>query len=494
MAFQSRSRNNSKYDNDSVIFVEKKIFMDERHNPSMDADQKSLSKDFISALRELQNHFFLVIVEEAGDESPSDNDSLDSLLLESGLEISTIPMDEPLLDHVSTLEVIEQFSHNNGIPSERRYLMQTGLKVSFSSEQAHHETGTFLPGPLTLCFHNYGDMTSWIISHPSPYQHLHKALLSGAKIIAKGGLVAFPTETVYGLGADATNPSAVEKIFAAKKRPFYDPLIVHVSDQQQMLPLITELPEKAEALMAQFWPGPLTIVLPKSSLVPAIVTAGYPSVAIRMPSNPLALELIRLSGKPIAAPSANLFGCTSPTTAHHVQEQLEGSYDAIIDGGGCIVGIESTVISFLGKTPRILRPGGIDQKAIESCIGKVLSEHQEAKDELSMSPGMLPSHYATSTPLRIVEDLNDYASRTDVGVLVFGKSEQVFSGPVEYLSLSADPAEAAKRLYQTMRKLDSLSLSLLVVKLLPETGIGIAVNNRLMKAAGSPSITSNKEY
>jgi L-threonylcarbamoyladenylate synthase len=277
----------------------------------------------------------------------------------------------------------------------------------------------------------------------------------------------------------------VEDIFKAKKRPFYDPLIVHVSDRDQMLQLVTSLPAKAEELIARFWPGPLTIVLPKSPLVPAIVTAGSPSVAVRMPSNPIALELIRLSGKPIAAPSANRFGCTSPTTAKHVHDQLGGTYDVMIDGGACIVGIESTVISFLGETPRILRPGGIDQQAIESCIGKVLSDQQDNPEESSTSPGMLPSHYATATPLRIVEDLSDYASRSDVGVLLFGKSEQVFMGPVEYLSLSSDTAEAAKRLYQAMRKLDSLSLSLLVVELLPESGIGIAVNNRLKKAANN---------
>lgn len=413
--------------------------------------------------------------------------------MECGIEISftskeMVSIGDPFIDHSSILEVIEQFSQINSIPPERRYLMQSGLKVSFFSELSHHGTETFLPKTLTFSFHNYSDLVSWILLHPKPSHNLLKTLLAGAKIIQEGGLVAFPTETVYGLGADATNQCAVEKIFTAKKRPLYDPLIVHVSNRDQMLLLVTELPKKAEMLITQFWPGPLTIVLPKSSLVPEIVTSGYPSVAIRMPSNPLALELIRLSQKPIAAPSANRFGYTSPTTAKHVVEQLEGEYDVIIDGGGCVVGIESTVISFLGEMPRILRPGGIDQKAIESCIGKVLLGQQETNEDTSTSPGMLPSHYATSTPLQIVEDFNDYTTRRDVGVLCFGKSEHVFVGPVEYLSPSANPAEAAKRLYQAMRKLDSLSLSLLVVKLLPETGIGIAVNNRLMKAAGSPSV------
>ncbi len=462
--------------------------MDEFHTTSMLTHQKSLSKDLLSALHELQHHVSLVIVQDVKNEDISRDDYLNSLLQKSGVEISSTlnTIDESLLDHTSIEGVIEQFSQHNSIPTERRYLIHAGLKVSFFSNQLSHDSESFLPKTLTFTFHNYSNLVSWILSHPTPYQDMLTSVSSGAKIIQEGGLVAFPTETVYGLGADATNPSAVENIFTAKKRPLYDPLIVHVSHRDQMLQLVTELPQKAETLIENFWPGPLTIVLPKSSLVPAIVTAGHSSVAIRMPSNPLALELIRLSRKPIAAPSANRFGYTSPTTARHVQEQLEGAYDTIIDGGGCVVGIESTVISFLGETPIILRPGGIDQDAIESHIGKVLSIQHNTSEEKSTSPGMLPSHYATSTPLRIVENFDDYAFRDDVGILLFGKSEQVFAGPEEYLSLSSDVSEAATRLYQAMRKLDNLSLSLLVVKLLPETGIGIAVNNRLIKAAGTP--------
>lgn len=494
MAIQHRACTTDNDDKGSVIFLEKKILLDESYRSGMNADHKSLNKEVVSALLEVQDQFLLVILEPSND-TPTLDDHVHALLLESGIHLfATLQgMGDSLVDQDSTRDCIEQFSQSNGIPAERRYLMHAGLKVTCFPRRTQPVTGTFLSEPLTLSFHTYADMVSWILTHPNAYQNLLNALHSAAELLKQGGLVAFPTETVYGLGADATNPSAVEKIFAAKKRPFFDPLIVHVSNREQMLPLVTELPKKAEMLMDQFWPGPLTIVLPKSSLVPAIVTAGFPSVAIRMPSNPLALELIRLSGKPIAAPSANLFGCTSPTTARHVVEQLQGSYDAIIDGGGCTVGIESTVITFLGETPRILRPGGIDQKAIESCIGKVLSEQQESTDDVSTSPGMLPSHYATATKLLIVEDLCDYASRPDVGVLLFGQSEQVFLGPVEYLSLGSDPSEAAKRLYQAMRRLDSLSLSLLVVKLLPETGIGVAVNNRLMKAAGSPSLGTRKE-
>ena len=497
MALQNGNRNDKDYSDRPVIFLEKKTLTEEIFASDRRVDQRRLAKDFVSALLELKTHHHLVIVEETGISEPSTDDRLNTLLVESGIDLSNTSehrtgKDKSTLVGYSTVTQIEEFSLRHGIPAERRLLIQAGTKVSIFSDQKDLGTGTFLPEMLALCFHTYNDLVSWILSHPTPYKNLLEGIRAGAEVIREGALVVLPTETVYGLGADATNPAAVEKIFTAKKRPFYDPLIVHVSDTKQMLPLVTEFSEKAKALTTHFWPGPLTIVLPKSSLVPSIVTAGSPSVAIRMPSNPLALELIRLSGRPIAAPSANLFGCTSPTTARHVQQQLGGTYDAIIDGGACIVGIESTVISFLGETPRILRPGGIDQHAIEACIGKVLSDRQDIPEDSTTSPGMLPSHYATATPLRIVEDPSDYASRIDVGVLLFGKCEEDFLGPVEYLSPSSDPAEAAKRLYQAMRNLDSLSLALIVVKLLPETGIGIAVNNRLRKAANNFSGASEK--
>lgn len=490
MASQNGNRKDKDYSDRPVIFIEKKTLTEELFPSTIHANHQGLAKDLVSALHVLSNQHDLVIVEEGEISGHYTDNRLNPFLLESGIDFSVTSgiltgEGNSSPSENATFTQIEEFSLHHGIPAERRLLIQAGSKVTIFSDLQDLGTGTLLPETLTMCFHTYGDLASWILSHPSPYKNLIEGIHAGAEILREGGLVVLPTETVYGLGADATNPTAVEKIFSAKKRPFFDPLIVHVSDTKQMLPLVTEFPVKAQALTTHFWPGPLTIVLPKSSSVPSIVTAGSPSVAIRMPSNPLALELIRLSERPIAAPSANLFGCTSPTTARHVQQQLGGTYDAIIDGGACIVGIESTVISFLGEIPKILRPGGIDQKAIEACIGKVLSDRQESPEDSTSSPGLLPSHYATSTPLRIVEDPNEYASRSDVGVLLFGKTTEEFLGPVEYLSLSSDPAEAAKRLYQAMRKLDGLSLSLIVVKLLPETGIGIAVNNRLRKAANN---------
>ena len=192
-----------------------------------------------------------------------------------------------------------------------------------------------------------------------------------AKIIRKGGIVAFPTETVYGLGADAFNALAVARIFEVKGRPYFDPLIVHVANPADVEKLVKEIPPSAKKLMERFWPGPLTVVLLKVNNIPDIVTAGLRTVAIRMPNHPMALSLIKESRCPIAAPSANPFGYLSPTTAEHVREQLGDRVDLILDGGPCPVGVESTIVSFLEKKSRLLRPGGVPLEEIESIIGKV---------------------------------------------------------------------------------------------------------------------------
>ncbi len=199
-------------------------------------------------------------------------------------------------------------------------------------------------------FHTLMSALRWIAGHPEGAASLERAIAEGVKAIRNGGLTVFPTETVYGLGADAMNADAVRKIFAAKNRPFQDPLISHVSSREMVYPMVSEVSEQAEALMEAFWPGPLTLVFPRSDRVPDVVTAGNPTVAIRMPAHWLALELISRAGTPIAAPSANSFGRTSPTTAQHVEDQLAGRFDAIIDGGACRVGVESTVLSLVGRT------------------------------------------------------------------------------------------------------------------------------------------------
>ena len=461
---------NSTDEDGSAIFIDSQLLAQELEITQRRGEASVSVEHLRSYMQKLQQQHNLLFVGEKQQD------------IETVLGISG-PTVGKSTDTPSAIAMVRTYLEEHDIPCERCAYMTSDYTVSVFHASDERNAFVYLPETITLNFHHIADMVNWILEHPQPYRYLKKALIEGAQMIREGKLVAFPTETVYGLGADATNAEAVDHIFTAKKRPLYDPLIVHVASREQMMPLITELPDKAEQLINRFWPGPLTIVLPRSPLIPPLVTAGTDTVAIRMPQHVLARELIRLSGKPVAAPSANLFGCTSPTTARHVHEQLADSCNMIIDGGACVVGIESTVISFIEETPRILRPGGIHQEEIEDCIGPIFSDKHDEDVDTSSSPGLLASHYATTTPLRIVEDLSEYQSRSDVGILLFGSHDRDFLGPVEYLSPSKNPAEAAKRLYQAMRRLDKLSLSLLVVKLLPEHGIGIAVNNRLRKAA-----------
>ncbi len=213
-----------------------------------------------------------------------------------------------------------------------------------------------------------------------------QAVHHAAEIIKRGGIVAFPTETVYGLGADAFAPLAVARIFEVKKRPHFDPLIIHVASPDDLGRLVTDIPGPAQKLINRFWPGPLTVVLPKRDEVPDIVTAGLPTVAVRMPRHEMALQLIELSGSPIAAPSANPFGYVSPTTAEHVREQLDDQVDLILDGGPCPVGVESTILSFSEERPRLLRPGGVPLEEIESVIGKVEIAPVEKQSQSTPGP------------------------------------------------------------------------------------------------------------
>jgi L-threonylcarbamoyladenylate synthase len=227
------------------------------------------------------------------------------------------------------------------------------------------------------------------------------SIAQSAQILRSGGLVAFPTETVYGLGADAENPMAVAGIFEAKGRPRIDPLIVHVSDTG-MAGRYGIFQPSAYPLMERFWPGPLTLVVPKKDTVPAIVTAGLDTVAIRIPAHPAALDLIKATGRGIAAPSANLFGYVSPTEARHVAEQLADKIQGILDGGACTVGVESTIVSLVGDSPCILRPGGTSVETLRSVIGNL--EVRNGYSELPQAPGQLQRHYATRTPLQIVAE------------------------------------------------------------------------------------------
>jgi L-threonylcarbamoyladenylate synthase len=320
----------------------------------------------------------------------------------------------------------------------------------------------------------------------SDNQIVHRA----AEIIQRGGIVAFPTETVYGLGADAFNPLAVARIFEVKRRPYFDPLIVHVADPSNVEELAKEIPSNAKKLVEKFWPGPLTVVLSREEDVPDIVSAGLPTVAIRMPNHPMALGLIKECKCPIAAPSANPFGYLSPTTAEHVREQLGGQVDLILDGGPCPVGVESTIVSFSENKPRLLRPGGISLEEIESIVGKVeISPVEEGPS----APGMLPKHYAPRTPIvldRNEKNPNLYKDK-NIGLLVLQEPKNNLKfHSVEVLSKKGDLREAAANLFAAIRRLDRLNLDLIVAEPIPEVGLGRAIMDRLRRASYSPGSPS----
>jgi len=326
-----------------------------------------------------------------------------------------------------------------------------------------------------------------------------------ARALAQGGLVSFPTETVYGLGANALDPMALARIFEAKRRPFFDPLIVHIAHRSSLEILCASAPTRrghtlpggeggtgysdprAEKLMDRFWPGPLTLVFPKSGAVPDLATSGLPTVAVRMPAHPVALELIRRAGFPVAAPSANPFGRLSPTTAGHVRDQFREGIELILDGGPCSVGVESTILSLAGETPVLLRAGGLAREEIEALIGPVADAASfQARPQ---SPGQLPGHYAPRTRLRLLRgsgsaDLSGPASgAARIGYLGF-RSVPADGGfaAAEILSASGDMREAAANLFACLHRLDRLELDLILAESLPEKGLGLAIMDRLGKA------------
>ncbi|MCX7844076.1 MAG: L-threonylcarbamoyladenylate synthase [Candidatus Bipolaricaulota bacterium] len=304
-----------------------------------------------------------------------------------------------------------------------------------------------------------------------------------AALLRAGGLVAFPTETVYGLGAPALWAEAVAKVFAAKGRPRFDPVIVHVADPGEAERLWREVPALARALMERFWPGPLTLVLPKRDIVPDIVTAGLPTVAVRMPAHPVALALIREAGVPIAAPSANRFGRLSPTHHEAVLEQLGEAIDAVIAGGPTPVGIESTVISLAESPPRLLRPGGTPIEALRELLPDLRLDPPRGP---SASPGTLPQHYRPATPLFLWEpgppEGGEALERHRCGFLAFRKPWEGFA-QVEVLSERGDLVEAAARFFALLRRLDRAGLAAIVAEPVPEVGLGLAIMDRLRRAS-----------
>jgi len=310
-----------------------------------------------------------------------------------------------------------------------------------------------------------------------------EGIAQAAEIIRAGGLVAFPTETVYGLGAHALSALAVAKIFAAKGRPHFDPIIVHVADPKEAEELWAEVPSLARRLIERFWPGPLTLVLPKREKVPDIVTAGLPTVGVRMPARPVALALIREAGVPIAAPSANRFGKLSPTHHEAVLEQLGERIDAVIAGGPTPVGIESTVVSLVEDPPRVLRPGGTPIEALREFLPDLRVEPPQGP---SASPGTLPRHYRPATPLFLLEpglaEGGEALDRSRCGFLAFQRAWHGFA-QVEILSEKGDLVEAAARFFALLRKLDQAGLSAIVAEPVPEEGLGLAIMDRLRRAS-----------
>jgi len=313
-----------------------------------------------------------------------------------------------------------------------------------------------------------------------------------AACLRGGGVVAFPTETVYGLGASAFDERAVARVFEAKRRPSFDPLIVHVGGAEDLPLLVPETPALAQTLIARFWPGPLTLVLPKSARVPDLVTAGLPTVAIRMPRHPLALALIAGAGTPRAAPRANPVGHTSPTTAGHVRESLGGGADLILDGGPCAVGVESTILALAADgPPLLLRPGGVPIEEIERLAGPVARAPACAGRGAVAAPGMLPRHYAPHTPLILAtgdEACRPPAAREQVGLIAFrAVADPTAFAAVEVLSADGDLREAAAALFGAMRRLDARRLDRIVAERVPDHGLGAAINDRLSRAASAQS-------
>jgi L-threonylcarbamoyladenylate synthase len=303
------------------------------------------------------------------------------------------------------------------------------------------------------------------------------------ELLDRGKLVAFPTETVYGLGANALDPNAVLGIFEAKGRPQFDPLIVHSDCAERAFALASNLPKLAEELAARFWPGPLTLVLNKRPIVPDLVTSGMPTVALRVPAHEVALDLLRTFGGPIAAPSANKFGRISPTTAEHVRSEFGAELPLVLDGGPCRTGVESTIVSLVGPTPVLLRPGGTPVELLLSVLPRL--EQPSSDPSHPLAPGQLPSHYAPHTPLVIGEEAAPRGLLGKaIGFLGVGPARQTSGyAHVEWLSPNGELRQAAANLFAAMRRLDASGLDFIVAELAPARGLGVAINDRLIRAS-----------
>lgn len=303
-----------------------------------------------------------------------------------------------------------------------------------------------------------------------------------ARLLKEGEVVAIPTETVYGLAGNAFEPKALAKIFAAKERPTFDPLIVHIADIAQLSDIAKDIPDSAYKLAKAYWPGPMTMILPKKDCIPDLCTSALPSVAVRFPSHPIAQAIIKESGLPLAAPSANLFKHVSPTTAEHVAAQLAERIAGIVDGGACSVGVESSIISLVGE-PTVLRPGAITPEMFAKVLGNVKIKESTSKPGQPMqAPGQCDTHYKPQVPLYFGILPEGYTLPKHTVRIAFGNQDGPIPATVN-LSETGDMTEATAKLYAYMHDLDLPEYDLILVDPIPNTGVGMALNDRLKRAS-----------
>ena len=330
---------------------------------------------------------------------------------------------------------------------------------------------------------------------------LEEQLIEAGALLAAGQLVAFPTETVYGLGANGLDADAAAQIYTAKGRPSDNPLILHIAEKKDIVPLAKEVPANARALMDAFWPGPLTLVVKKSDLVPSLTAGGLDTVAVRMPDQDVARALIRMAGVPIAAPSANLSGRPSPTTARTVAEDMDGRIAMIVDGGACPIGVESTIVDCTSPVPTVLRPGGITVEMLTDVLGAVEIDKGLTDESVKpKAPGMKYRHYAPEAETILFEGEGAHGSLIDAAARALADKKRV--GALVSQELAArlpngviivsyrDKAELANLLYDTLRGFDEKGADIIYLEGTDEEGIGLAVMNRLRKASGNRIITA----
>ena len=318
----------------------------------------------------------------------------------------------------------------------------------------------------------------WVMKFP-PWTSVSEA----ARLLKEGEVVAIPTETVYGLAGNAFEPKALAKIFAAKERPTFDPLIVHIADIAQLSDIAKDIPDSAYKLAEAYWPGPMTIILPKKDCIPDLCTSALPSVAVRFPSHPIAQAIIKESGLPLAAPSANLFKHVSPTTAEHVAAQLADRIAGIVNGGPCSVGVESSIISLTGEKPTVLRPGAITPEMFAKVLGDVAIKESTSKPGQPMlAPGQCDTHYRPQVPLYYGEIPVGYTLPEHTVRIAFGTQAGPIPATVN-LSATGDMVEATSKLYAFMHDLDKTEYDLILVDPIPNTGVGMALNDRLKRAS-----------